>query len=31
MCFQENNLLEEETVYENVVIPLIYSKKFKKL
>lgn len=30
MCFQENNLLEEETVYENVVIPLIYSKKLKK-
>ncbi|EGY76324.1 cell division ATP-binding protein FtsE [Peptoniphilus indolicus ATCC 29427] len=24
--FQEYNLLEEETVYENIVIPLIYSK-----
>ena len=29
--FQEYNLLEEETVYENIVIPLIYSKKYNRL
>lgn len=28
--FQEFYLLEDETAYDNVIIPLIYSKKFKK-
>lgn len=28
--FQDYNLLESETVYYNVEIPLIYSKKFKR-
>lgn len=27
---QEYNLLEEETVYDNIIIPLLYSKKYKR-
>lgn len=28
--FQEYNLLEDETTFDNIVIPLIYSKKYKR-
>lgn len=28
--FQEYNLLEDETAYDNIVIPLMYSKKYKR-
>lgn len=30
LLFQDYALLEEDTVYENIEIPLIYSKKFKR-
>ncbi|MDO5017855.1 MAG: ATP-binding cassette domain-containing protein [Lagierella massiliensis] len=28
--FQDYNLLEDETVYENILIPLLYSKKYSR-